>query len=114
MIAELKATFKGTTADNMVSIVTSREMIGSTGQEGNELPGLLTDGSLLRLTLGSTKMLREAKAFGVKRNLFSVLEENLVLCVREAFPGCRVVEHKTQKRLLMKKFTGFAFFISSQ
>ena len=110
MIAELKLKLK-VTNDN---IVTAREMIGSTGQNGDEQPGLLTDGSLLRLTLGSEKMLREARTSGVKRNVFSVLVENLVLCVREAFPGCKVVEHGTQKRLLMKKFTGFAFFVSSQ
>ena len=109
MIAELKAKFKEAAADN---IVTSREMIGSTGQKINELPGLLTDGSLLRLTLGSEKMMREAKQLNCNRTKFSVLEKNLVLCVREAFPGCKVVEHPTQKRLNGKKFSGFGFALA--
>ena len=107
MIAELKAKFKEAAADN---IVTSREMIGSTGQKDNELPGLLTDGSLLRLTLGSEKMLREGKQPYCNRTKFSVLENNLVLCVREAFPGCTVVEHETRGRDARgKKFSGFGF-----
>ena len=107
MITELKANFKDPTDNN---IVTSREMIGSTGQD--ILPGLLTDGSLLHLTLGSTEMLREAKQFGCNRKRFSVLENNLVLCVREAFPGCKIVEHQVQKRLNGKKFCGFGFAIA--
>ena len=76
------------------------------------MPGLLTDGSLLHLTLDKTEMLREAKQYGCNRKIFSVLEDNLVLCVREAFPGCKIVEHQVQKRLKGKKFCGFGFAIA--
>jgi hypothetical protein len=77
------------------------------------LPGLLTDGSLLRLTLGSTEMLRDAKQFGCNRKRFSVLENNLVLCVCEAFPASKFVEHPKQRRLNGKKFSGFGFAIGT-
>ena len=110
MIAELKAKFKDATADNIG--VTSREMIGLISPD-KTTPGLLTDESLQRLALGSDKMVREAKKIGCKRATFSVLENNLELCVREAFPGCKVVEHQKQEREMGKKFTGFGFAIEA-
>jgi len=111
VIAELKAKFKDAATGNIC--VTSREMIGFISPD-KTIPGLLTDESLLRLALGSDKMLRDAKTTGCKRATFSVLENNLELCVREAFPGCKVVEHQKQEREMGKKFTGFGFAIERE
>ena len=106
MIAELQKTFKSG-AFKMGDIVTLREMIGS-----NEKTGLLTNESLLRLTLGSAEMLDLALNVHTSRTKFSVLENNLVLCVREAFPDCEIVEHPIQKRLNGMRFSGFGFTLA--
>ena len=106
MIAELQKTFKSG-AFKMGDIVTLREMIGS-----NEKTGLLTNESLLRLTLGSAEMLDLALNVHTSRTTFSVLENNLVLWVREAFPFCEIVEHQKQQRQTGKKFSGFGFALA--
>ena len=105
VIDELQAKFQLATADN-IGVIT-REMIGPSPNSG-----LLTDESLQRLALGSDQMLRDARRNGCKRSAFSVLENNLALCVREALPGCNVVNHPTRAKAMGKpKFAGFGFAI---
>ena len=84
MIAELKAKIKEATADDQV--VTQRDIIVK-----------LTDESLLLLALGSRDVLNKAKKLMSPRIHYSVLENNLALCVQEAFPSCGAVEHDVQK-----------------
>jgi len=73
--------------------------------------GKLSDESLLKLALGNDAMVQTVRKGKSNRSHYRTLEKNLILCVRDAFPACEVIDHgKDNKCYKGCKFRGLGFF----